>query len=326
MEKFVKKNKIKDLKVGDKVDQDIFVVKVKRSITPYKNGSCFSFTLIISDSSGDSLEYKYWGGQNEERVKEVFNSIPSDSVILVDGKISSYNGKLQLCADETNNPRVLKEDEYEADFIPEAKKILEEMEKELLLKIDSIQDERLKKLLKEIFNEEFRNDFIKQPGAIQIHHAWIGGLIQHSLEVVSYCETAIKVHPELDRDLLITGAILHDIGKMQEITMTSRIKGTRKGQMVGHLAISLMFLQKKLEETDIDELTKDKLLHLVTSHHGKLEYGSPKTPMIPEAVVLYYSDELSSKVSEMTEFIQRNKDNEDEFIFHVRERKNILIK
>lgn len=133
--------------------------------------------------------------------------------------------------------------------------------------------------------------------------------------------------PSLNKDLLIAGAMLHDIGKLEEVIVTSRIKGTNIGQLIGHLPLSIIFVSNKCDEIGLDKIQKEKLLHIITSHHGKLEFGSPKEPMIPEAVVIYYADELSSKVTEMIGFIEMaKKDTEDDFMYNKRGGKNIYLK
>lgn len=320
---FVKKKVVKDLKEGELVE-DVFVVKVKRSVVPYRNG--YSFTLILSDSSGVSVEYKFWGGLDEENVKSILKDVMQDSVVLVKGRVSKYNGKLQISSDESAPLKVLKPEEYEASFIEETEKDVNAMFEELKQKIVSVQDEHLKKLLEEVFGE-LGESFKKHPGAIQIHHAYIGGLVQHTLEVVRHVEVAADLHPGLNKDLLITAGLLHDVGKLDEITMTSRIRGTRPGQLIGHLALGLMLLSDRLKGSEMPELLKDKLLHMLVSHHGRLEYGSPKEPMIPEAVALYYADELSSKIEEMLSFVKYNQETtEDEFAYHTRKGMNILLK
>ena len=323
MEKFTKKQQIKELKEGDLVN-DIFVVKIKKSIVEYSKGHVF--TLILSDSSGGSIEYKYWGDSDLDKIQAIYKLILADSVVWVKGKVSIYQNKLQIGNSDPNNLRVLNHDEYEGDFIAGPKKDVEEMYSTLTSKIDSIQNESLKKLLLDVFNS-LGDKFKKHPGAIQIHHNWRGGLLQHTLEIVEYCETSCKLFPELDRDLLISGALLHDVGKLEEIETTSRIKGTRKGQFIGHLTLGVIYVADKLKDSSVDDLLKEKLLHLIVSHHGELEYGSPKKPMFAEAVVLYFADHLSSTASEFIEFIKDNKDvTEDDSMYNRRHSTNIFLR
>ncbi len=329
MEKLTKKQLINTLKQGDQIN-DIFVLKNKKSLSSYRHregGEGYFFTLTLSDSSGKNIEYKYWGGRDEEKVKETFALIKSDSVILINGKVETYKERLEIHSNEPNILRILAPEEYEAEFIMAAKKDIEQMYSNLLLKINSIQNDSLKRFLLDIFEGDLKEKFKKHPGAMMIHNNWVGGLLQHTLEIIEYCETSIKLNPELDRDLLLAGATLHDIGKLEELEITSRIKFSRKGHLLGHLTMGAIFLSEKLKESELDELLKEKLLHLLISNHGKLEFGSPKEPMIPEAIVLYYADELSSKLSEIIEFIKENREITDEdFVFNYRKKGNIFLK
>lgn len=323
-QKLTKVQPINTIKESDTV-KDIFVVKIKKGIAQYSKG--FSFTMVLSDSSGGSIEYKYWGLPDEQEVKRLYDSIKTDDVVFIRGKASSYNGKMQIASDSFGEIRTLNPEEYDASFIMDAKRDVNEMYSEFTSKINSLSNDKLKEFLNKIFREDFLGAFKKHPGAISIHHNWIEGLIQHTLEVIDYCETSIKIHPELNRDLLISGAMLHDIGKLEELEVSSRIKGSRKGQFVGHLALGLIYVNNKLKDLEIEDLFKEKLLHLITSHHGKLEFGSPKVPMLPEACVLYYADELSSKTSEMLGQIELNKETtEDDFYYDFKKGTNIFLR
>lgn len=149
----------------------------------------------------------------------------------------------------------------------------------------------------------------------------------HNLEVLEYCKKSWELFPSLNKDILIAGAMLHDIGKLEEVEVTSRIKGTNEGQLLGHLPLSLITVSNECDKLGLESSLKTKILHLIASHHGKFENGSPKEPMIPEAVAVYYADELSSKIVEMTEFIERAKqDTEDDFMYNKRGAKNIFLK
>lgn len=314
MEKISKKKLINEYKEGDLVD-DIFVVKIRKGILQTSNGKYY-FSLILTDSGGKSIDYKYWGGLNQEKVKRVYSPINDDSVIHLQGKVSSYQGKIQITSDDPQIIRVLESGEYEPEeFIKRTKKDVESLYLELKEYINKVNDEKLKLLLVSIFNEDIQKNFKKHPAAISIHHNWIGGLLEHTLEVIKYCELSKGLFPELNKDLLITGALLHDIGKLEEMKMTTRIKGTNKGMFSGHLVLGSILVSKKMDEIGLDEELKDKILHMIVSHHGKEEYGTPKEPMFPEAVTLYYADEASSKIAEMISFIENNKiETEDDFM------------
>jgi len=326
MEKFTKKHAIASLKEGDRID-DIFVVKIKKGLIQYAKG--FAFELILSDSSGKSLEYKYWGSQDKDKVKALYDSIKPDCIVHVQGVVSSYKGKLQLTTNEPDKIEVLEKGQYaESDFIKPAKKNVDEMYVELLNAIDSVENKKLKAMLNSIFGtDEIEKKLKVHAGAIEMHHNWIGGLLQHMLEVLEFCKKAHELFPQLDRDLLMAGALLHDLGKLEEIEMTSRIKSTTKGQLLGHIILTAIFVSKKCDEAGLDEMTKNKLLHIIASHHGKYEQGSPKEPAFPEALAIYYADEMSAKLADLIEFIENSKnDTNDEFMFHDRIKRNILLR
>jgi 3'-5' exoribonuclease len=199
---------------------------------------------------------------------------------------------------------------------------------ELTRIIASIKNEQLKKLLSSIFEEvSIKEKFKTHPGGIEIHHNWIGGLLQHTLEVAKYCELSVGAYPTMNRDLLVAGCLLHDIGKLEELEVTARIKGSRRGQMHGHIVLGSIFVANEMNKLGVDEEIKDKLLHIIISHHGTNELGSPKEPMLPEAVAVYYADEMSSKLAEIIEYIEDNKlGTEDEFKYNYRKDRNIFLR
>jgi 3'-5' exoribonuclease len=326
MEKFTKKRKVSELKEGDFVD-DVFFVKFKKGISSYAKG--FAFDLMLSDSSGRNIEYKYWGSQDEAKVKSLYSSIKADSIVHVQGRVSMYRERLQLATNEPSVIEALKEGQYDAsDFVKAARKDVNALYSKLLSSIESVENPKIKELLNAIFKDKkMEAKFKTHPGAIEIHHDWVGGLLEHNLEVLNYCKLSWETFPQLNKDLLIAGAMLHDIGKLEELEVTSRIKGTKKGQLMGHIVLGTIFVSNKCDEIGLDAEIKDKITHIIVSHHGKLEFGSPKAPMFPEAFVVYYSDELSSKIAEMIEFVEDYKSStEDEFMYHQRNARNILLK
>jgi len=313
MDKILKEKLLNEYHEGDSV-KDIFVVKIKKGISEYAKG--YYISLILTDSSGKSIDYRYWGGPDENKVKQMYASIKDDSVIYIEGQFSSYKGKPQITSNEQQSIKVLEKGQYnEEDFIKRTKKDVETLYLRLKEYANKVVDPKLKLLLENIFSQEIGQNFKKHPAAISIHHNWIGGLLEHTLEVVKYCELSKELFPELNQDLLLTGALLHDIGKLEEMEMTTRIKGTNKGMFSGHLVLGAILASKKMDEIGLEEGQKDKILHMIVSHHGKEENGTPKEPMFPEAVALYYADESSSKIAEMLNFIEDSKnETEDDFM------------
>ena len=324
--KYEKTQLIKSLK-KDEVINDIFVVKFKKPVQSYSNDSKYRFELRLGDSSGEIM-LKYWGGTDKQKVEQIYDSIKQDDVIFVQGRVGEWNGIFDIsCNQEDPALKVLTTDEYDlSDFIRKTERDIEEMYSEILNIIESIENGKFKQLLKLFFDEsDFAKKFKKQPAAMYMHQGWEGGLLEHTLNVVEICLNTIKIHPQLNKDLLLTGAILHDIGKMEEFKVTSNIKTTSRGMLKGHIVLGLQILLRKIEELDIDELDKTKLIHMMISHHGNLEYGSPKIPSFPEAVALYHADEMDAKVASMID-VRQNAETEDDFMYDKNIKQNVFLK
>jgi 3'-5' exoribonuclease len=324
--KYPKKQTIDSLKDGVRVE-DIFAVKLKKGFAAYAKG--YSFHLILTDSSGKSIDYKYWGGPNEKLIRGLYDAIPTDGVVLLSGRVSSYMDKLQISTNEPDSILPLAQSEYDTEeFIPKPRRDIDEMHRELKSRIESVQNPDVRRLLERIFQDpELIGRFKKHPGAIEIHHNWTGGLMQHTLEVAEFCIVSKRMFPALNLDIMIAGALLHDIGKLQEIEVSARIKGSKQGQLHGHIAQGFVTVSGAMDELKTPKDTRDRILHILLSHHGSLEYGSPKPPMTPEAFAVYYADEMSSKLSEIVDYVEWARDStDDEFMYHKRHGHNILLK
>ncbi len=327
MVKHRKIQSISSLKDGDTID-DIFVVKIKKSLMPYLKG--FSFQLILTDNSGRSIEYKYWGSSDEKTVRAIHDLVNENDVIKIKGKVGRYNENLQISANPPEHTlEVLREGDYDvSDFIRPAKRDTNQMYDEMLSYIEQIENVAIKKFLVGMFNNEaLREKFKTHPGAIEIHHNWVGGLLEHTLQILNYCELSWKLFPELSKDLLIAGSILHDIGKLRELEVTSRIRGSIEGQLIGHTTLGVMDIMNDLGKSEIEKEIQTKLLHMIVSHLGKAEWGAGKPPMFPEAEVLHHADNMSSRISTMIEFVKDSKETtKNEFNYHSRENKNIFLR
>jgi len=310
-EKIRKRQFIKDLKKDDIVS-DIFVVKFKKPIEPYKNG--YKFELRLGDSSKEIM-YKYWGPPEEAKVKLLYGTISSDDVVLVQGRVNEWGNQLEISANENHIIRILSEDEYDIrDFVRETSKPIEIMFQDLLGYIDSIKNKELQKLLEYFFTDaHFVKRFKESPAAMYIHHGWVGGLLEHTLSVARLCEDILKIHDGMDRDLLIAGALLHDIGKIEEFKVTTNIKVTTKGMLLGHVTIGMEMLMKAMDKLETPEQLRLKILHIIMTHMG--EYGSNKVPAFPEALAIFHADQLDAKVLQMRE-IKETAQTEDDYFYH----------
>jgi len=306
-----KKQLVNDLKKDDIVN-DIFVVKFKKPVEQYKNG--YRFEMRVGDSSKEIM-YKYWGPDNEDAVKALYDSIKKDDVVLLQGKMNEWNEKLEISANEHNPIQVLNEGEYDVkDFIKRSEKNPEEMWNELIGFVDSIQNPELKKLIDHFFkNEEFASKFKESPAAMYIHHGWIHGLLEHTLDVLKLATKIQETHPTLDRDLIVTGVLLHDIGKIREFEVRTSIRVSTEGMLIGHVTIAADLIQKAIDELGINKELGMKVIHIVLTHMG--EYGSSKTPSIPEALAVFYADQTSAQVSHMVN-LKEDAQTEDDYIYN----------
>lgn len=282
---------IKDLKTGERVDST-FSVKYKHPPKEYKNG--FSFVLGLADRTGE-IEATYWGGA-KEGVQELYDSVKADEVVRILGRIEEFKGKQRISINPTDGG-INKEEKFDLErFVPKTKRNMDEMTAKLFEQIDSVKNPHLKGLLESFFKDsEFLEKFKFTPAAMYIHHPYIGGLLEHTLSVTSLCQAALDLYPSLDGDLLISGALLHDIGKTREFVVGTNIKMSEEGMLRGHIPIGEEMLLEKMGE-DFPKILKMKMCHIILAHHGKGEYNSPVSPEFPEAVMVYYADELDAKL------------------------------
>ena len=284
----------------------VFCVKYKRPPRDYANG--FRFDVGLADKSGE-IELTYWGGPNEDAVKSIYDSFHGDDIIWVSGSVDVYQGKKRINVNEGRGViRRANPDEYQLDdFLHATNQDKEEMWNKIVEIKESFANQDLKGLLDAFFSDSvFVEEFKKAPAAMYIHHSCIGGLLEHTWEVLRYCETVADVHHSLDRELLFTGAILHDIGKIREFNVSMSIKQSKTGFLLSHTFIGTELILEKISELPtFPPLLKHKLIHMILSHHGKSEYGAGQKPRLPEAAALHYADEIGSKV---TQYIRAKKD------------------
>jgi 3'-5' exoribonuclease len=246
--------------------------------------------LIVSDRTG-SLEARMW-----DDVADPIAFCSEGCYVKVQGDISKYNGKFQitlkklrLAADSEIDPR---------DFQPATKYDVEAMWTELRGYVSAFRNEDLKRLVFAFLDDaQIGPAFKSAPAAKRLHHAWLGGLLEHVVTLVRVCLAAVPFYPEVDADLLVTGAILHDVGKVRELEWKSSFSYTLEGQMIGHISIAQGMLREKvLALAPFPEKLAMLVEHMILSHHGKYEFGSPKLPMTAEALLLSALDDLEAKM------------------------------
>ncbi|MDD3245117.1 MAG: HD domain-containing protein [Candidatus ainarchaeum sp.] len=307
-----KKIFIKDLKEG-LLFEDYFVVKFKKPVIDYAKG--FRFEIRVGDKTGEIM-LKFWGGSDKNKVQKIYDSISIDDVILVNNiKVNNYNDQLELSINDSSNIQKIIDFDLES-MIPKTDKDIEELKKRFSELIESVTDQEYKKILQEAFTEKIKEKFFISPAAMYLHHGYIGGLLEHTINVCNVCLDYLeKTEKRLDRDLLITGALLHDYGKMYEFMVTSNIKITNQGQLIGHITIGATEISKIMDSLNISENKKNKIINIILSHHGKKEYGSPKEPATPEAMLVFIADFLDATIKRVCD-IKENANTEDFFIYN----------
>lgn len=312
----LKEQYVSELSKGDVVNSS-FSIKYIYNFVEYKNG--LMFLIGLSDKTGD-IESVYWGGIDRQVNQNLHDELKEGDVINVIGTVGEYKNKLKIDIKEGMITHV-KNYEIE-DYILKTKEDLGQMLSYILTAKNAVQDNYLKALLDGFLEDEkFLNSFKTSPAALRIHHAYSGGLLEHSVNVLKICEALYSIYPKnLNKDLLIVGAILHDIGKIEEYTTTTtNIKITEEGMLLGHITLGVKLLfDKIIRIQNFPDLTKNKLVHILLSHHGKNVYGSPVEPSIPEAVAIYYADETDSKMNQYIEIIGKANGNKGFHIYNAR--------
>lgn len=274
------------LQVGDKVDHYLLINKLETKST--RTGKEY-LDLVVSDQSC-TLNAKYWS--NFEGFKQFADK---GLVVKIIGAVDEYNGAKQIKIEKALP--VAEEDNISSDdFLPKSKRNREIMEKELKERINKIENSYLKRLLNHILTGKRYDKFIRVPAGKSWHHSYVHGLLEHTLEIIKICDLMCDIHPDVNRDLLITGAILHDFGKTEELSIEGVFDYTDKGRLLGHIVIAVLEIDRAAKTIEwFPEELKNQLIHLVLSHQGKLEFATPVEPKTVEAIILYHADELSAK-------------------------------
>ena len=263
-----------------------------------KNGKSYD-NVILQDKTG-TIDAKIWDPNNAGIAE-----FDACDYIEVYGEVTSFNGALQV---NIKRVRLCQEGEYnEAEYMPVSKKNIEDMYAELLRMIGSIENTYLKQLLEVFFVKDtaFAERFKKASAAKTVHHGFIGGLLEHTLSVTKLCDYYCTAYPILKRDLLLTAAICHDIGKVKEISAFPVNDYTDEGQFLGHIVMGSEMIGEKVREIPgFPPMLAMELKHCILAHHGEYEFGSPKKPAIIEAVALTFADNTDAKMETFKEILE----------------------
>lgn len=276
-----------EVKEGDNV-VDIYLCANKQ-ILKTRAGKTY-YSVRLQDKTG-TADAKIWD------LNDGINNFETGDYIKVDGSVVSFQGSLQF---NIRRLRVAQEGEYEpSEYIPTSQYDIDQMYRELLAFIDEMDDAWLKQLASKFFIEDtkFKSAFKGHTAAKSVHHAFYGGLLEHTLGMLRICRFMANAYPSLNKSLLYSGALLHDVGKLKELSNFPIVEYTDEGQLVGHIIIGIEWVTEKAREIKGFPTTLLNLVkHMIIAHHGELEYGSPKKPELIEAVVLHYIDNMDAKI------------------------------
>ena len=281
---------VSKLSGGDKIDQVFMITQpILRKTT---RGDDY-IAAYLSDATG-KLNSRMW-----QASKALYDSLPKEGFVLVKGKCELYQGNMQLVIDRISgvDPETLDL----SSFLPATKQDIEVMFTRVAEILGMIQDPHLQQLAQAFLNDEEKmTAFKKSPAAMQLHHAFLGGLLEHTHSLL---ELAVRVMPhyrKLNSDLVILGIFLHDMGKIIELECNIAIKYSDEGQLIGHIVQGILMIERKIDEISqtapFPKVLRDSLMHIVASHHGLREYGSPVLPATPEAFAVHHLDNLDSKI------------------------------
>lgn len=286
---------IRDLRENDVIKNEIYLCKSKQILTG-KSGKTYA-SLVLQDKTG-TIDAKIWDFGSEIEQYDAMD------FVHIDARVTSFQDALQL-----NISKIYKGREgeyYPEDYFPVTSKDVEAMYHEIKGYVAMIKEQNLRSLAETFFvnNTEFIKQFKSHSAAKSVHHSFVGGLLEHTLSVVKLCEYYTTSYPILNKDLLITAALFHDIGKMYELSDFPANDYTDGGQLLGHIFIGANIVSNEIKKMNkFPVKLSNELIHCILAHHGELEYGSPKKPATAEAMALHFADNTDAKLQTLTELL-----------------------
>lgn len=288
-------------KYEGKTVTDFFAVAQKQ-FSRKRDGAAY-LSLRLTDRTGQ-CEARMW--DDFEACAETFEA---GEIVKAQVEVSGWNGRPQLTIKRLRRAAI---EEYSlADFQPHTTLSIEELWTRLIAYVDSFTEPFLQRLIRSFLDDaEIASLLRAAPAAKYLHHAWIGGLLEHIVSLLGLCERVLPHYPEVQRDLVMTGAILHDIGKLEELRWSLTFDYTLEGQLLGHITLGIAMIEKRIAAIpDFPPRLRLMVEHIVLSHHGKLEFGSPKLPMTREAILFNYLDDLDAKMYSVRTELERSAQN-----------------
>jgi len=307
--------RIVDLRAGERLDDHVFRVAQKELRTA-TNGSLF-IHAVLADSTGQ-LVARMW-----QASQEIYQSIPEGGLLHVRGRVDNYKGSRQIIIDGV---RQVEPGTYNpADFLPSTKLDVEDLWEQVKELLRGIKHRDLLALVGKFVNDPiFVAGFKQAPAAVQMHHAYLGGLLEHTRNLLRLAEAVCPLYAQVSCDLMLAAIFLHDAGKVRELAYATNFEYTSEGQLVGHIVQGVLWIHDKCRELEHEagrpfpHEVEMALKHLVLAHHGKYEFGSPRLPATAEAIMLHYLDNLDAKLAMVFEAIADDTDLTSEWTSYVR--------
>jgi 3'-5' exoribonuclease len=290
---------INEIEPGETID-DIYMVRepILRSTT---RGELY-IAMFLSDRTGQT------NGRMWQATETIYKALPKPGFVHVQGRSELYQNNLQIIV---NNISVVDAEKVEVDdFLAKTVKDTGKMFEEVKKTVGGIKNQQLKFLVGEFLaDNELMEKFCKAPGGTALHHSYIGGLLEHTLNMLHVAMAILPLYPDVQSDLVLGGIFLHDMGKTEELSYDMAFSYTDSGQLIGHIVKTVLMVNQKADAlkekgTQIDQTILDALCHIILSHHGAFEFGSPKLPATPEAFMVYYIDDLDAKLNQVTMAIE----------------------
>ncbi|MFX3624151.1 MAG: 3'-5' exoribonuclease YhaM [Ectobacillus sp.] len=293
------KRKITQYEVGEQVDVLLLIKSASRGIA--SNGKPF-LTLILQDRSGE-IEAKLWDISKEDE-----QQYAAEKIVKVVGDIQNYKGRIQLKLKQIRLAQPHEAPDI-SDFVERAPLAKETMMEKITQYIFEMRNPNIQRITRHLL-KKYQGDFLEYPAATKNHHEFVSGLAYHVVSMLDLAKAIAQLYPSLDKDLLYAGVILHDLGKVIELSGPISTSYTIEGNLIGHISIMVSEIAKAADELRINGEEVVILQHIVLSHHGKAEWGSPKPPMVKEAEILHYIDNLDAKMNMMDRALSRVKPGE----------------
>ncbi len=288
---------VANLQPGERVTA--FFLVTRKQLEPFRDRTKGEFlTLVLSDRTGQIL------GRVWDDAPALAETFAEGDVVKVAGDVEEYLGRVQLIVHKL---RPAQAEEFDlADFLPATTKAVDELLAAVRARVAGLQDPHLAALVRLFYDDpDFVARLAQAPAARRVHHAYLGGLLEHLVEVLTLCDTVLALYPRLNADLLRTGALLHDVGKLQEYSWGREIDYTDEGRLIGHVVLSDEAVCRALAQLpDFPAELRLRVRHLVLSHHGRYEWGSPRRPQTLEAIALHHIENLSAQVNRFEQLLE----------------------